>query len=473
MEKKRILLVNTNSEKNPYPVPPLGICLVAASLEGEYDVRVYDGMFDEGAHFIECVTTYRPHYVGIGIRNIDDMNPDNPTQYIGGIRERYVQPLRVYSDAQLILGGSGFSIFSKALIDFFGADYGVVGEGEGAFIALLRAIDSGEDPSGIQRVITSRGDKPINGSYYAFSTLPRARIHQKIDFNPYRERGSYPIQTKRGCAHACVYCTYTCIEGPRYRTRGAAEVVDEIEEAQAALGPVTFEFVDSTFNDPPGHAEAICKEIIRRGLRVRLRTMGINPAHVTPQLLEDMSAAGFAQIDCTPDTASVRMLVSFQKNFSMGELERTAKLIREFDMPTMWFFLFGGPGENAATVRETFDFIDRHVGALDMAHITAGLRVYPGTPLHAIAIREKVAVEGDPLIAPLFYFSRELPREELNGILNEETRKRPNCVPSTESRPAPEMMRDAMKLRGEQNLTEPMFRSLLRVRYRNMGKSPF
>ena len=46
--KKRVLLINSNSEKVPYPVPPLGLCLVAKSIEKKYETQIYDGMFDEG-----------------------------------------------------------------------------------------------------------------------------------------------------------------------------------------------------------------------------------------------------------------------------------------------------------------------------------------------------------------------------------------------------------------------------------------
>ena len=49
--------------------------------------------------------------------------------------------------------------------------------------------------------------------------IPFADIDRRIDYAPYLARSSYPVQTKRGCAHRCIYCTYNCIEGFRYRTR--------------------------------------------------------------------------------------------------------------------------------------------------------------------------------------------------------------------------------------------------------------
>ena len=80
------------------------------------------------------------------------------------------------------------------------------------------------------------------------------------------KRGAYSVQTKRGCYHKCIYCTYPLIEGRNYKIRDAEAVADEIDQAYRRLGNVTFEFVDSTFNDPKNHAENICREITASSL---------------------------------------------------------------------------------------------------------------------------------------------------------------------------------------------------------------
>jgi len=294
--------------------------------------------------------------------------------------------------------------------------------------------------------------------------LPFSSIDTLVDYEPYRQRGSYPIQTKRGCRHKCLYCTYGSIEGSRYRTRPPAAVVDEIEDVGRRLGNVSIELVDSPFNDPPGHAEAICREIVRRGLTVRMRTMGVNPAGVTGELIGLMREAGFSQMDCTPDSASPSILLSLKKNFTRERLETTAALISQRDMPTMWFFIFGGPGETEETVGETFDFIDRFVCKDDMVHMTAGIRINPGTGLHRVAVEQGVLDPSDSLLAPTFYVSPSIGRERLSEVLLAAGSTRPNCVNALESTPPPEMLRRALALRRAQGLHEPMFRTLLRLR---------
>ena len=256
---KRVLLVSTNTVTAPYPVPPLGLCLVAQSLADRFEVRVLDGLADGGAGLPELVRDFAPDYVGVGIRNLDELVMQQPRSYVSDIRERFVTPLRAHSDAPIILGGAGFSIFPDELMDVMAADWGVVGEGEQAMPALLDALDRGADPRTIAGVtlpararaaappLGLRRGEPLPGAAIGFSNLDRW-----VNFSLYRERGAYSLQTKRGCPRECIYCTYPTIEGCHARRRAPEVVVDEIAQAQSRLGDVTFELVDSTFNDPPG-----------------------------------------------------------------------------------------------------------------------------------------------------------------------------------------------------------------------------
>ncbi|HOT43722.1 MAG TPA: radical SAM protein [Spirochaetota bacterium] len=468
---KKVLLVNTNTEQSPYPVPPLGLCLIAGVLENNYAVKIYDGAFDAGNGLHDAIDEFAPDYIGVSIRNIDDMDLLDPTNYIDPIRENFIQPIRNSTGAPLILGGSAFSIFPEYFMTYYGADYGIFGEAEAAFAHLLHCLDGGGDVSAIPSVLTKNSKKYHRRlTDFPMEHVPFSNIDLRLDYSPYRARSSYPVQTKRGCSHRCVYCTYNCIEGYRYRTRPPELIAEEIRQAAGRLGQVTFEFVDSTFNDPPGHAEAVCREIIRLGLSVRLRTMGINPCNASPELFGLMRDAGFAQIDCTPDTASPSMLATLGKNFTLADLKNAARIIREADMPTMWFFIFGGPGETEETVMESFEFIDTCISAKDMVHMTCGMRIYPGTVLHRRALEDGMVGTDDDLTGARFYISPAIGKERLLEIIKTNSLSRPNCVPVMETTPSPEMMREAIRMREEGRLTEPMFRTLLRLRYRMFGK---
>ena len=473
---KRVLLINTNIEKAPYPVPPLGLCMLAAALRDRYEVKIYDGVFEEGRGLVALVQQYKPDFIGFSIRNIDDVVMDRVIFYLDAIMEKFIAPVREITDVPVILGGSGFSIFPAEVMKLTGADFGIVGEAEEILPILLSRLEQNLDTADIPNLITSASQEVQQGSGFAFlKPVPDrfSEIDRWIDFTPYLSKGVYSIQTKRGCSHGCIYCTYPLIEGRKFRKRTATDIADEIEQAHRRLGFITFEFVDSTFNDPKGHAEMICREIIRRKLKVRLRTMGINPRHTSEELFDLMMQAGFIQIDATPDSASPRMLKNLDKGFNLPEIEKMALMIRKFNIPTMWFFLFGGPGEDEVTFRETLDFIDHFVNPADLVYMNAGLRIYPNTPLYSVAVGEGMISAGQSVFQPpVYYYSAGMPKNQLDKLIKESAMTRHNCLPALETAPSPAMIAEAIEIQKKLKTGEPMFRTLLRIRakWRANGK---
>ena len=472
---KKLLLINTNTEKSPYPIPPLGLCQIASYLQGLYEVRIYDGMFDEGRSLGSVISSFNPDFMGFSIRNVDEMIPERSTFFIEGVYRNFIEPARKLTKAPCILGGSGYTMFPREILEYTGADYGIAGEGGKSLHALLQSLERGEDVNGIPAVYSRDGQGarlPWTNGDNILSLF--SEIDRKIDFKPYTERGVYSIQTKRGCALRCLYCSYPLLEGSKYRLRTPALIVNEIEEASGRLGMgVTFEFVDSTFNEPKGHAEEICRELIRRKLKVKLRTMGVNPRNTSKELFRLMIEAGFVQIDVTPDSTSPAMIKNLRKGFSIEDIRRTADLINKFNLPSMWFFLFGGPGECRKTFNETIDFIDGYINPADLVYMSAGLRIYPGTPLYKTALKEGIISATDNLLNPsVFYFSKAAPRLELKEWILDACKDRLHCLPAYETTPPAEMMREAVAVRKAQNLAEPMFRTLLRIRkgWKSKGK---
>lgn len=462
---KKILLVNANLVQQPYPVPPSGLCMIARSLNG-FRVKVLDALQLSEDEFVAGVREFDPDFAGCSIRNVDSTSRETPDFYLPGIHSRIIAPLKKYCRGPVILGGSGFSIFPEAMLRYFGLNYGIVsGDGE-TLSALLQKLSSGEDPGEIPGLCTlSAGGEfaLIPGNSYSNFILPAA-VYDFIDCNPYLKRGAYGIRTKTGCSHQCVYCTYPGIEGREFILRKASDVVDEIRLAVEALGNVMFEFTDSTFNDPPGHAEAICGAVIDSGLKIRLRTMGINPANASPSLFNLMKRAGFVQMDCTPDTASAAMLKNLGKNFGKEQLTRAARYICESGLPAMWFFVFGGPGESRSSIRETFAFIRQNIPVYDMVYISGGLRIYPGTPLQRLAISQGLIKETDSLLQPVYYENPEFHYAEMMKFIRECRGNMANVLFSNETRVDEALMKKAMLWREQHPDEEPFFRTLLRLK---------
>jgi len=479
---KKILLVNSNTESAPYPVAPLGLCMVATALEkAGFEVKIFDGLWSQdkvkNMSLSAVLHDFQPEVIGVSVRNIDDVTMENSTFYVGEVERLCIQPIKKYNKGITVLGGAGYSLFPGELLNRWQFDFGIVGPGEEAFVSLVNEIDLGGTPENIPGVLVGRNGKPKTDGFHQQTlpktnnlTLPDPKIDIRLNYEPYFSRSAYPIQTKRGCALKCLYCSYPTIEGRTYQLRTANDVVDELEGVSERLPDTVFEFVDSTFNHPAGHAENICREIIKRGLKLRLRTMGVNPSGVTPELIKLMKRSGFAQIDCTPDSAADKMLVNLRKGFKREKLEKTVRILKEADMPTMWFFVLGGPGEDEDTLEETFSFIHNFIDERDLVHLTEGLRIYPDTGLAVKAIQEGLINEGESLLNPSFYVSQLLGKEKLAERVKAFAATHHNCLRAVDSSPSKEMIQKAVEIRKQENLSEPMFRTLLRIRKEGFHK---
>ena len=155
----RVLLVSANTERLTMPTPPLGAAMVAAATRCHgHEVELLDllGSDDPSGTVREAIDRTRAEVIGISVRNIDDQNRGQPTFLLHSVEE-VVHACRSTSTAPLVLGGAGYSIFPAAALDYLGADYGIAGEGELAFPALLDRLNGGATPSPTAKIFV-RGD---------------------------------------------------------------------------------------------------------------------------------------------------------------------------------------------------------------------------------------------------------------------------------------------------------------------------
>ena len=229
------------------------------------------------------------------------------------------------------------------------------GDGERASVALINALTSGEEIGALPGLVRDRAGTVVftpPGEDADLDSLPPPALHRWIDLARYQRHGAtIPIQTKRGCVYKCVYCTYRNVEGWGYRTRDPELVADEIEELRVKAGVRHFDFVDSTFNSPPGHAIETCEAITRRKLDIQLDTTNFTPATASSELLGAMKAAGFRSLGITAESASDPVLEKLEKGFNAAKVREVAERVEKHGIRTLWIFLVGGPGENAAHSR--------------------------------------------------------------------------------------------------------------------------
>ena len=104
----RVLIVNSNQERSPWPVPPLGACAVAASVrEAGHDVRLLDLTFVTRTRsaVARAVDDFRPEVIGIGVRNIDNVDWQAPHFYLPRIKADVVDVCQAKGGCPIVIGG--------------------------------------------------------------------------------------------------------------------------------------------------------------------------------------------------------------------------------------------------------------------------------------------------------------------------------------------------------------------------------
>jgi radical SAM superfamily enzyme YgiQ (UPF0313 family) len=482
----RVLLVYSNPNRDLLPAPPIGLSYVAsATVRAGHDVRVVDlsGAARPRERVARDVADFAPDVVGISVRNIDNVVRQKLEGHLDPLAGLIAAIRAACPDRRLpvVIGGPAVSILRETALEHLDADYAVLGEGERAFPALLAAIAEGAAPEGVPNLAFRRDGSIVCTAAQHLAEFGPSGMADWIDWPAYARRGgTWAIQTKRGCPMPCSYCTYPVIEGRRLRCRPAGEVVDEIEEVVRRLAPRTIDVIDSTFNVPLDHALGICREIVRRRLRLNLTTMGVNPLQVTAELFEWMERAGFNSMMITPEAASPAMLESLRKGFTLEHVRRTAELARASRMASMWFFMLGGPGETMETVEQTVSFAERELaGPRQLTVFFTGVRVLPGTELARQAVALGTLAPDTDLAKPVFYLSPAIDETRVLDRINAAIRRHPNIVHAAEegTTAASRLFHRALHLAGvappywrflPRFLATPPLR-LLRSRYPTVG----
>ncbi len=423
----KILLISLNRCVSPDPVFPLGLAHLNAALRhAGHETRWIDCNVN-GELLKEVLATFRPDFVGISLRNIDDVLIRQRETFYDGLAPLR-DTIRQHTDCPIILGGSGFSIFPEQLLELSQVDFGICGEGDGSLVSLIAALESGGAPNAIPGLVFRQDGRivvnPANSGVPDLELNGSDRPAPIADFY-LRTARMLNLQTQRGCAFKCCYCTYPLIEGRHHRRRPPELVAADFEQLQR-LGAKHAFIVDSVFNSSPGHVAGICEAMLRRNLKLSWSCF-LRPRGLTPELVKLMARAGLTHIEFGSDSLCDEVLDAYQKDFTFADVLESSDLAAREKIDYCHFLICGGPGETRATLQTSFENSQRLEGAVFMAVV--GMRIYPGTHVYERAIAEGVITRDTDLLRPSYYVSPHLTSDAIFAQLQEFSRLSPGWIP--------------------------------------------
>jgi radical SAM superfamily enzyme YgiQ (UPF0313 family) len=418
----KVLLISANTLRMPYPVYPLGLDYVAGSLDYRYSTKIVDlntiaSLDDLGA----MIREFSPDFVGVSIRNIDNLDIIKSRDFLSDY-QNLISEIRKNSQARLILGGSGYTVFPVEFLQALDADYGIAGEGE-RFSLLLDALEKNESVQSIPGIVTKDN---VTVAYAPWDSTIQRRFDPASSHTGFylSYGGMLNLQTKRGCPFRCSYCTYPHIEGSRMRFFPAREIAQKARELQDAGAKYIF-ITDSAFNASYDHSRQVAEAFIEA--HVSIPWGGFFAPTIPPvdyyKLLAD---AGLNHVEFGTESLSDTMLTNLQKPFVARDVFVAHKQALMADLHIAHYFLLGGPGENTQTLQDTLNGVDTLEKSVFF--FFCGIRIYPHTDLYNIALKEGQISPSQSLLQPVFYRSKHISDNQITQAVANHAHGRFNLI---------------------------------------------
>ncbi len=421
-----VLLISPNIEMLPDPVAPLGLAFLSSSLKAAgHEVGFLDLCFAENieAGLKTSISNFSPEVIGLSLRNVDNVSWPDSVSYLPFYR-RVIDLCRQLTHYPIFLGGAGFTLMPRAILNYLQADGGIAGEGEEAFPQILTSI--AEDGIGAFRGVQEfLRDRSIfsPACIENLESLP-SPDWEGVNLKEYFRRGGMGnLQTKRGCPFSCLYCTYPMIEGKRLRLRSPSRVAAEAESlVEKGVGNVFL--ADNMFTFPESHARNICRSFRQKGISLKWSCYA-HPAFLSPSLAEEMKKTGCTGVEFGTDSGAPAVLSKLKKDFTPGQIRNATRVARDAGLEVCHSLSLGAPGETGDTLEETFSLMEEVTPTAVIAMV--GLRVFPGTGLARLAVDEKMMSPDHDMLEPFFYVAPAV-KDHILEIVHRHAETHPNWI---------------------------------------------
>lgn len=400
----RVLLIhppfpyNSNFRKR---VLPLGLAYLASYLKNAYKdiyVRILD------AHALDLSFT----------QVLDDIFQGEKWDIIGLSYWTFQAPfaytlskkIKLHQPSALLVHGGvhATTCFEEATAY---ADLVIMHEGEKTLAEVANFLKSGSEFDEINGIVYKRDGRIIKNAERAFienldeipfpawELLPMERYDYPLHVVGKRR---LPIIASRGCPFNCTYCVSPSMWKHRVRWRSPQNVVMEMEKSIREFGIDQFHFWDDNFLLDPSCIEELCREIIKKRLKIRwvalTRTEHINKNY---KILNLMKAAGCVGIEIGIESPNVTTLSELKKDQTLADIEKALDHQKQAGFYPLFTLMAFNPGETIVDYYFENAFINSKLygGKIKRINIGQFATPYPGTPFFKNAATTGTLLSND------------------------------------------------------------------------------
>ncbi len=359
--------------------PPIGLLYLASVLKKEnFDVSLIDISFlkDSVEEAAYAIGKDRPVVAGIYVSSFG--------LYLA---KKLISGIRALSPQTRIVVGGPHVHSEPTCIKYLNADFGMVSDGEFAFPELVKALINkspvGEIPNVVRTDNSGVHINPIEVINDLDSIpFPARELWPHKIFSPRLSGKITTMLSSRGCRFNCSFCA--SVYRGTYRARSVENIIDELKLLEEQ-GFRHVDFVDDNMSLDMARMEDLCKEIIRRRLKIRWECMSRIDC-VEKALLGLMKRANCTQIKYGIESGSERVRnILMGKNIEDSRIKQVIRETKKAGILSLGFFLLGMPGESYEEANKTLQFA-REIGSdyVEFRYVT----LLPGSALSREAIQQ-------------------------------------------------------------------------------------
>ncbi|MFA4834196.1 MAG: radical SAM protein [Patescibacteria group bacterium] len=362
---------------------PLSLAYIAAVLRKEgNEIKLIDCIAErmKAEKLIKIAKDFLPNLIVI--------NTAFPS--IKGDMEVAAEFKKALPSANIAIFGLYPTLFEDKFLEEFSApDFAVIGEPEWVIKNLVKKLEAGkelEEVDGLvwregERIIVNQSQKIEENNLDELPFPARDLLNNEAYRLPTDGKKFTLLSVGRGCPFTCSYCAANTYYGKEFRKRAVKSVVDEIEECLKKYGIKSFLFWGESFTLDSAYGEAICDEIVNRGLKIKWSTTS-RVDTLNENLLKKMKQAGCILLGLGIESANQEVLDRARKGTNLEKIKKAIKMVKEAGISSMGHFVFGLPGDTKESAEETVKFARK--SGVNYAQFYCAIP-YPRTELGRIA----------------------------------------------------------------------------------------
>lgn len=263
---------------------------------------------------------------------------------------------KLKSDIFVILAGPQATMVAReTLMKYEYVNYIALGEGEDTILPILQGIVNNnlDNVNGVA-YRKHNGVIDINWDKTKFVDINKLEIFDIEEF--YRDEEIINIEVGRGCPFHCSFCSTKNFWCNNYRLKSVERIIQELEFYIDKYQMKSFVFQHDLFTYNRKYIIKFCDEILERGIDIKWACSSRIDV-INEEMISKMSLSGCNCIYFGIETGSQDIQDIINKNIKIEKVEETARLVKKYNIDSIFSFIYGFPSESEHDLNQTLQLI--------------------------------------------------------------------------------------------------------------------